>query len=879
MPGSIIAFPTKLTTAADTYTGWQLTHYRRHFARDRGGEPIIGEIVYAATADELLDGYALPMWLDGEVPTGAKQVKDAAPCVTAALMNGARSHANAGLARVLFVDFDKSADGTEGLRSEECACIAGAMQAMRRVFLLHTTSSTPWLSEGRAKLRLLMPLLEPVHAEGYGRLWNLVAEYVREHAGVQADGTKRHPGDLLYRPVFHRTHAERWSSLRSPASVESLLWDVPTASMGDAYERVRVAVAKNDALFRAAYGLGRQWARENIAGDAEQALSERVWPRLREALQSNTASEPVKDWTAAETTARRKFLLAVEDERQEESSAAGEYRRELLRECRTSIGAAELEAIAQANGRTYKPLCGLLTRGARLVASDIGMTTEERTALANRVNRAIGQNYNAHARPQLEQAWTTGEQEGPLDVVAEYRQAQQRAREVSSWRDLGLVINSKTHVPEVNATNLVRLFAADKALQGVFARNCRSESEEVVVLREWRGLHAGQRVELRHSQQYRLIADYCEQERQMPGLLVEDFDRAIDRVIAELPQVDPIIDYLEALAPATTDGTEQLESFFVRHGGAEDTRVTRAVTRAMFLSAVRTCFEPGARQNSMWLLMGPQGIGKTQLLQTLVPAERYFGTIESDEIAGGPTSDAGRKPRLTASRCLLVEVPEIYLAGKAVTAWKSFISDFMPVFRRSFARVEQVFPRRGILVATSNEEQVLKDQSGNRRFLPLLLRKRIDLVAVARERESLWSTALSLYRRGESSDVPESLWEELAGQQEDHRAVSSLEEKLAGLTSGSMAWPVPDQPGAYESVQGLRTEWLPVVCKSATGGDIPRCLKLNQLADILHTRNTRLLTSTLGKLGWKYRRSREFFTNGELSRMWIHPASVPLLKS
>ncbi|MCC8067208.1 MAG: virulence-associated E family protein, partial [Clostridiales bacterium] len=77
----------------------------------------------------------------------------------------------------------------------------------------------------------------------------------------------------------------------------------------------------------------------------------------------------------------------------------------------------------------------------------------------------------------------------------------------------------------------------------------------------------------------------------------------------------PIRDYFASLPD--WDGTKRVETLFIDYLGAEDTPYTRAVTRKALAAAVARIFEPGIKFDSVLILIGPQGIGKSTLFARL----------------------------------------------------------------------------------------------------------------------------------------------------------------------------------------------------------------------------------------------------------------------
>lgn len=76
----------------------------------------------------------------------------------------------------------------------------------------------------------------------------------------------------------------------------------------------------------------------------------------------------------------------------------------------------------------------------------------------------------------------------------------------------------------------------------------------------------------------------------------------------------PIRDYLDGLA---WDGTERLARLLIDYFDAEDTEINRAFALAAFVAAVRRVRHPGTKFDTMLVLEGPQGSGKSTAILIL----------------------------------------------------------------------------------------------------------------------------------------------------------------------------------------------------------------------------------------------------------------------
>lgn len=70
--------------------------------------------------------------------------------------------------------------------------------------------------------------------------------------------------------------------------------------------------------------------------------------------------------------------------------------------------------------------------------------------------------------------------------------------------------------------------------------------------------------------------------------------------------------------------------------------------------------------------------------------------------------------------------------------------------RPPYCRDTQDFPRASVIVATTNKDEFLSDETGNRRFWIIPVQKRIDTKLLASERDAIWAAAVAAYKAGES---------------------------------------------------------------------------------------------------------------------------------
>src|SRR5262249_51834888 len=195
----------------------------------------------------------------------------------------------------------------------------------------------------------------------------------------------------------------------------------------------------------------------------------------------------------------------------------------------------------------------------------------------------------------------------------------------------------------------------------------------------------------------------------------------------------------------------RLDDWLIKHCGATDTALNRAIGRKMLIAAVRRVRQPGCKFDYIVVLESEdQGVGKSSVLKILAGEENFSDA----EIIGLDK----REQQESVQGVWIYEMAELDGLHKSdVTKVKLFASKTVDSARPAYGRSRVDRPRRGIFVATTNEDTYLRDTTGNRRFWPVKVGK-IDLAAVEADRDQLWAEACQLEAQGEQLIIPETLW-------------------------------------------------------------------------------------------------------------------------
>lgn len=293
---------------------------------------------------------------------------------------------------------------------------------------------------------------------------------------------------------------------------------------------------------------------------------------------------------------------------------------------------------------------------------------------------------------------------------------------------------------ENTSKNLEIILENDKNLQG-FAYNELSNRVEVIGRVPWDRPKDNRFWREADESQLRLYID-----KKYIEFKERNFEVAFNSIV-DNRRFHPVRDYLDTLPK--WDGVKRVEEVFIKFLSADDNDYTRAITKKTFAACVARAYHPGTKFDSIPVLDGAQGIGKSTLIKYLA-GEEFF----SDNLSLTDMNDKTAAEKIQGN--WLIEIGELSGMKKAdIEKVKSFVSTTDDKYRASYGRVVESHPRQCVIFATVNGDGrgYLRDITGNRRFWIVkcnqTLQKRMWDENDKNYRDQFWSEAKEIYESGE----------------------------------------------------------------------------------------------------------------------------------
>ena len=262
-----------------------------------------------------------------------------------------------------------------------------------------------------------------------------------------------------------------------------------------------------------------------------------------------------------------------------------------------------------------------------------------------------------------------------------------------------------------------------------------------------------------------------------------NYDIAVTKV-ADDRSYHPIREFLASLPE--WDKVPRVDTILVDFLGASDNAYVRAVTRKTLCGAIARVMNPGCKFDTMLVLNGPQGKGKSTLIYKLC------GEWFNDSLLLNDTKDKTAAEKLQGY--WILEIGELAgLKKTEIETLRGFLSRQNDIYRASFGRRATPHPRQCVFIGTTNAENgYLRDTAGNRRFWPVKTpgdAARASWEMTEEEIWQIWAEALVRYKEGE----PLHLDNELAGMALKEQQIAMEVDEREGMVRDYLEMPLPER--------------------------------------------------------------------------------------
>lgn len=216
--------------------------------------------------------------------------------------------------------------------------------------------------------------------------------------------------------------------------------------------------------------------------------------------------------------------------------------------------------------------------------------------------------------------------------------------------------------------------------------------------------------------------------------------------VSEENAIDSARDYVAALK---WDGTPRLDQWLTHTYGTPDDEYHHAVASNWMKGLIKRIVVPGCKFDYVLVLEGPQGVKKSTSLHVLgsIPHTQNSWHVETTM-----STDSKDFFMQFAGKAIIEFSEGETLSRTEVKKMKAIITMQSDKYRPPYGRVSIDFPRRCVFAMTTNQEQYLKDETGNRRWLPItVVLPEANIEWLASNKDQLWAEAYERVIRKDES--------------------------------------------------------------------------------------------------------------------------------
>lgn len=235
--------------------------------------------------------------------------------------------------------------------------------------------------------------------------------------------------------------------------------------------------------------------------------------------------------------------------------------------------------------------------------------------------------------------------------------------------------------------------------------------------------------------------------------------------VAKENTIDSAADWLRGLV---WDKQARLDSWISTTYGMNNDEYHQKVGANWLKGLVKRIVEPGSKFDYVLVLEGKQGIRKSTSLLVLGGDWHVETTMSTDN----------KDFFMQFQGKAIIEFSEgETLSRTEVKRMKAIITMQHDKYRPPYERTSQDFPRRCVFAMTTNQDEYLKDETGNRRWLPVAVKQAVNIDWLRENRDQLFAEAYErvIVKRETTYEFPE---EETRRQQAMRQSIDPREEQI-----------------------------------------------------------------------------------------------------
>ena len=221
--------------------------------------------------------------------------------------------------------------------------------------------------------------------------------------------------------------------------------------------------------------------------------------------------------------------------------------------------------------------------------------------------------------------------------------------------------------------------------------------------------------------------------------------------VAQCNAYNPVAEYLQGLKG--NDAIEPMAEgeIFDLFGLAPADPLSQLLLKKGLAGTVKRGLDPGCKFDACPILRGPQGNGKTETLRSLGGA--WFDGL-GDYGSSSSLALSGWSVMAKANASWIFELGEVdrLTRGRCQSAFKDWLTERVAKYAEKHEPLASDHPRRFVSWGTTNESELLNDETGNRRFWIIECPRPMDWRRSAVQRDRIWKAALLWLDQNDSAE-------------------------------------------------------------------------------------------------------------------------------